>query len=66
MHSGDQLPGRERFSQADSRTGFGSQGKIAQNRIHRVTEDETLNRKDRDRRSSPATPTTGDVRLYQL
>jgi len=54
MHSGDQLPGPERFSQADSRASFAGQGKIIQNGIHRFAEDETGNRKDRYRRSSPA------------
>src|ERR1700733_4028181 len=59
MHSGDQSPGRERFSQAASHAGFGGEGKIIQNGIHRVAEDETRNRKGPDRRSSTATPITG-------
>jgi len=54
MHGGDQLPGPERFSQADGRAGFHGQRKIIQNGIHRFAEDETRNRKDRHRRSSSA------------
>jgi hypothetical protein len=54
MDGREQLAGPERFSQAGRRAGFGGQGEIIQDGIHRFAEDETGNRKDRYRWSFPA------------